>query len=98
MKREELNLVYDISQTFFTLLSFHERLNIAQHQFKQTTGGILILHRVSIHAGLIREVEALQMEVDLSEAVNNFDIARVDYISQIDLFKERLGIDLRDSV
>lgn len=50
------------------------------------------------NAGLIREVEALQMEVDLSAAVNNYDIARVDYSAQLALFKERLGIDLRDSI
>lgn len=97
LKREELNLVYDISQTFFTLLSYHERLNIAQLSLnKQQEAYTIAQNKYS--AGLIREVEALQMEVDLGEAVNNFDIARVDYSSQIDLFKERLGIDLRDSV
>jgi outer membrane protein TolC len=97
LKREELNLIYDISQTFFTLLSYHERLNIAQLSLNKQQEAYTIAQN-KYNAGLIREVEALQMEVDLSEAVNNFDIARVDYYSQIDLFKERLGIDLRDSV
>jgi len=60
-----------------------EAYNIAQNKFK---------------AGLIREVEALQMEVDLSEAINNYDIAKVDYVAQNALFKERLGINLNDSV
>ena len=97
LKREELDLVYEISQTFFTMLSYHERLNIAKLSLnKQQEAYSIAQNKYS--AGLIREVEALQMEVDLSEAVNNYDIARVDYISQIDLFKERLGIDLRDSV
>ena len=49
-------------------------------------------------AGLIREVEALQMEVDLSAAANNYDIAKVDYASQISLFKEKIGIELVDSI
>lgn len=97
LKREELNLVYDISQTFFTLLSFHERLNIAQMSLSRQQEAYDIA-KSKYNAGLIREVEALQMEVDLSEAKNNYDIARVDYSSQISLFKERLGIDLRDSV
>ena len=97
LKREELDLVYDISQTFFTLLSYHERLNIAQLSLNKQQEAFDIA-RNKYSAGLIREVEALQMEVDLSEAANNFDIARVDYSSQIDLFKERLGIDLHDSV
>ncbi|MCX6325300.1 MAG: TolC family protein [Bacteroidia bacterium] len=97
LKREELNLVYDISQTFFTLLSYHERLNIAQLSLEKQQEAYIIA-RNKFSAGLIREVEALQMEVDQSEAANNYDIAKVDYTSQIDLFKERLGIDLRDSV
>ncbi len=79
------------------MLSYHERLNIAQLSLnKQQEAYSIAQNKYS--AGLIREVEALQMEVDLSEAANNYDIERVDYSSQIDLFKERLGIDLRDSV
>jgi outer membrane protein len=97
LKREELNLVYDISQTFFTLLSYHERLNIAEQSMNKQKDAYEIA-RNKYSAGLIREVEALQMEVDLSESVNNYDIARVDYMSQIDMFKERLGINLSDSV
>ncbi len=97
LKRAELDLVYDISQTFFTLLSYHERLNIAQLSFNKQQEAFTIAQN-KYKAGLIREVESLQMEVDLSEAVNNYDIAKVDYSSQIDLFKERLGIDLRDSI
>lgn len=97
LKRAELDLVYDVSQTFFTLLSYHERLNIAeQSKIKQQEA--FEIARNKYNAGLIREVESLQMEVDLSESINNFDIARVDYLSQIDLFKERLGINLTDSV
>jgi len=97
LKREELNLIYDISQTFFTLLSFHEQMNIAQISLtKQQEAYTIAQNKFS--AGLIREVEALQMEVDLSEAINNYDIAIVDYTAQIALFKERLGINLNDSV
>jgi outer membrane protein len=97
LKREELNLVYDISQAFFTLLSYHERLNIAQLSQERQKEAFDIAQS-KYKAGLIREVESLQMEVDLGEAVNNLDLAKVDYSSQMNLFKERLGIDLRDSV
>ncbi|HUX55717.1 MAG TPA: TolC family protein [Bacteroidales bacterium] len=97
LKREELNLIYDISQTFFTLISYHERLNIAQLSMNKQNEAYNIA-RSKYNAGLIREVEALQMEVDLSEAVNNLDIANVEYSAQVELFKERLGIDLQDSV
>ena len=97
LKREELNLVYEISQTFYSLLSFTERLNIAKMSLnRQQEAYDIALSKYT--AGLIREVEALQMEVDLGEAVNNYDIARVNYTSQLGLFKENLGIDLQDSV
>jgi outer membrane protein len=67
LKREELNIVYEVSQTFYTLLSFSERLNIAMHSLnRQQEAYDIALSKYS--AGLIREVEALQMEVDLGEA------------------------------
>jgi outer membrane protein len=97
LKREELNLVYDISQAFFTLLSFHEQLNIAQLSLSRQQEAFDIAQS-KFKAGLIREVESLQMEVDLGEAKNNYDIAKVNHSSQVNLFKESLGIDLRDSV
>jgi outer membrane protein len=97
LKRAELDLVYDISQAFFTLLSFHERLNIAQLTLNRQQEAFDIAQS-KYKAGLIREVEALQMEVDLGEAMNNVDISKVDHSSQMNLFKERLGIDLKDSV
>jgi len=97
LKREELNLVYDISQEFFTLVSFHESMNIAQQSLDKQKEAFDIAQS-KYKAGLIREVEALQMEVDLSEAINNLDIAKVNYASQMKLFKETLGIELNDSV
>lgn len=97
LKREELNLVYDISQAFFTLLSYHERMNIAQLSLEKQKEAYEIA-RSKFSAGLIREVEALQMEVDLGAAENNSDIAKVNYSSQISLFKEKIGIELVDSI
>ncbi len=97
LKREELDLIYDISQAFFNLLSFYEQMNIALMSMNKQQEAYDIAQS-KFKAGLIREVEALQMEVDLSEAANNYDIARVDYFAQIALFKEKLGINLTDSV
>ena len=97
LKREELNLVYDVSQVFYYLLSYNERLNIAKMGLeRQQEAYNIALSKYS--AGLIREVESLQMEVDLNEAINNFDIAKVNYTSQVSLLKETLGISLKDSI
>ena len=49
-------------------------------------------------AGLIREVDALQMEVDLAEAQNNYDIANLNEVSAKNSFKELLGLNLNDSI
>ena len=97
LKREELNLVYSISQDFFNLISYHERMNIALISMNKQKEAYEIA-KSKFSAGLIREVEALQMEVDLSAAANNYDIATVDYQAQVRLFKENLGINLNDSV
>jgi outer membrane protein len=97
LKRAELDLVYEVSQSFFTLLSFHERLNIARISLDNQQEAFDIAQS-KYKAGLIREVDALQMEVDLSAAINNYDLAGVEYNAQNAQFKEDLGINLRDSV
>ncbi len=97
LKREELNLVYDVSQDYFNLLSYQERMNIARLSLEKQQEACNIAQS-KFKAGLIREVEALQMEVDLSESVNSFDMAKVDYAAQVRQFKENLGIRLRDSI
>jgi outer membrane protein len=97
LKRAELDLIYQVSQSFFTVLSFHERLNIARISLSNQQEAYDIAQS-KYKAGLIREVDALQMEVDLSEAINNYDIAGVDYNAQSSQFKEDLGLNLRDSV
>jgi outer membrane protein len=97
LKREELNLVYEVSLTFYTLLSFFESLNIARLSLERQQEAYDIAQSKFV-AGLIREVESLQMEVDLGEAMNNHDMAWFNYNSQLGLFKEYLGIDLRDSI
>jgi outer membrane protein TolC len=97
LKRAELDLVYNISQAFFTLLSYHERLNIARLTLQRQKEAYEIAQN-KFKAGLIREVEALQMEVDLGDALNSYDIANVNYLSQMTLFKEELGLELKDSI
>jgi outer membrane protein TolC len=97
LKREELNLVYDISQDYFTLLSTQERMHIAQLSLDKQREACSIAQS-KYAAGLIREVEALQMEVDLSAASNNYDMAMVDFAAQTRAFKQNVGIDARDSI
>jgi outer membrane protein TolC len=66
-----------------TLTYQREAYELAQNKYK---------------AGVIAEVEVLQMEVDLGEAINNHDIAIANRQSQANFFKQLLGISLQDSL
>jgi outer membrane protein len=97
LKREELDLVYNVSNAFYSLLSLQESERIAgtnlehQRETYQTA-------KNKYDAGLIREVDALQMEVDLAEAKNNYDMVVVNKTSAMNNFKNVIGIMFTDSV
>lgn len=97
LKRAELDLLYEISQAFYDLVSAMEQKNIALQAFKRQED-IFKITQQKYAAGLIREVEALQMEVDLGTAQNEFDISKVRFTNESNQFKHQIGIPLRDSV
>jgi outer membrane protein len=97
LKREELNLFYAVSNVFYNLLSVQKSTEIAQMDLDRQTEAYNIA-RNKYEAGLIREVDALQMEVDLAEAQNNYALAMVNAGSTMNIFKEVVGIELSDSV
>ncbi len=96
-KREELNLVYQVSSAYYNLLSLQRTMEIASLDLERQMEAFEI-SKNKYAAGLIREVDALQMEVDLAEAQNNYDIAILNEISAKNSFKELLGLDLNDSI
>ena len=97
LKRAELELLYEISFAFYEMVATKERKDIARQalEIQQEAYGIA---QDKFEAGLIREVESLQMEVDLGQAKNDYDIAEVDYKLQINYFKQQLGLSLQDSI
>ena len=97
LKREELNLVYQVSNAYYNLLSLQKSTEISNLDLDRQTEAFDISQK-KYEAGLIREVEALQMEVDLAEAQNNYDIAILNQESASNSFKELLGIGLSDSI
>jgi len=97
LKREELNLVYDVSRAFYNLLSVQKREEFAYSDLVRQTDAQEISKK-KFESGLIREVDALQMEVDLAEAQSNYDIAVLDKKSAANAFKQELGINLEDSI
>lgn len=97
LKRVELNLVYNVSSSFYRLLSNQKREEIARLNLERQKEAYEIAKN-KYDAGLIREVDALQMEVDLAEAQNNFDLSVIEVETAQNLFKELIGIELDDSV
>ncbi|MFA9388669.1 MAG: TolC family protein [Prolixibacteraceae bacterium] len=97
LKREELNLVYNVSNAFYQLLSLQKREDIARMNLERQQAAY-DMAKNKYDAGLIREVDALQMEVDLAEAQNNYDVSIVSSQASMNNFKEIIGISLHDSV
>lgn len=95
--RAQLDLEYQVAQSFYGLYSAIEKERIAKQTLEQQSDAYR-LARNKFKAGVIAEVEALQMEVDLGQARNNYDLARVDHRSRADALKQLLGIDLQDSI
>jgi outer membrane protein len=97
LAKDELDLVFDVSNAFYTLLSVQKREEIARMNLERQQDAYKTAKN-KFDAGLIREVDALQMEVDLAEAQNNYDMALVNQNSSMNNFKTIIGISLQDSV
>ena len=97
LRREELNLEYRVSSSYYSLLSQQRSTEIAKLDYERQTEANQIAQN-KYASGLIREVDALQMEVDLAEAQNSYEMALINQTSGLNSFKELLGIALSDSV
>src|ERR1035437_9490699 len=97
LKREELNLVYLVSSSFYNLLAQQKASEIASTNYDRQKEAYDISQN-KFKAGLIKEVEALQMEVDLAEAKNNYDLSIVNQGAALNAFKHLIGINFSDSV
>lgn len=97
LKRNELNLVYNVTNEFFQLISDQKSEEIARTNLERQREAYTIAKN-KFEAGLIKEVDALQMEVDLAEAQNNYDLAILNQSSSKNSFKEMIGLELTDSL
>ena len=86
-----------MTSAFYNLLSLQKSVEIAQLDFDRQKEAYTISQN-KYAAGLIREVDALQMEVDLAESKNNYELAIINQISSENRFKEILGLQFSDSV
>lgn len=97
LKRAELNLNYSVSSAFYRVLSVQKALEISKLNLERQQQAFDVATQ-KFKAGLIKEVDALQMEVDLAEARNSYDVAIINQTSSQNAFKELIGIEFSDSV
>jgi outer membrane protein len=97
LKRAELDLVYRVTQSFYNLLLVQKSEEIARMDLDRQSNAYEISQN-KFAAGLIREVDALQMEVDLAESKNNYDLSIVNVSSSMNYFKEIVGLNFTDSI
>ncbi len=97
LKREDLDLVYNVMSAFYNLLQMQKSRELSETNLqRQEEAYQLAKHKHD--AGLIKEVDVLQMEVDLAEARNNFEVSLINQQSVENSFKELIGLDISDSV
>ena len=97
LKRADLNIVYDVSSSYYRLLLLQKGAEISQMNLERQTEAYEI-SKNKFEAGLIREVENLQMEVDLAEAQNSYDMAMLELKSSSNSFKRLIGLELDATV
>jgi outer membrane protein TolC len=95
--RDQLNIIYEVTADFYTLYSATRRLEIAREDVAQQEQ-LFDLARKKFDAGLIPEVQALQVEVDLARSRNALLEAEGNASGAADQFKMTVGLQLSDSV
>ena len=93
----QLDIIYEITQAFYDFYSAQRSLEIAREAMVQQEQAHE-LARKKYEAGLIPEVEALQMEVALSRSRNQLLQAVGRMARHSDQLKLALGLSLDDSV
>ena len=96
-RRSQLDVVYLVTQTFFETYRAKRQKEIAEQNLRQQQE-LFDLATKKYQAGLIPEVEALQMEVDLAEAKNELLAAEGRLARSQDAFKQQIGLALSDNI
>ena len=97
IRRNELEVIYNVTQTFYDLYRATRSLEIAREDMKQQEEAYNLASK-KLSAGLIPEVEALQTEVDLAQSRNRVYSAESALNRQEDVFKQTVGMPLAEKI
>lgn len=96
-KRTRLNVIYEVTNSFFSLYQQTRICEIARETLEQQENAYE-LARLKFEAGLIPEVDALRTEVNLATARSNLLDAEARMQFQKELFKQQIGLELTDDI
>jgi outer membrane protein TolC len=89
----QLDMVYNVTAEFFAFLRAERSLEIAEAEVAQQEAASQLARR-KFEAGLIPEVESLQMEVDLAQSRNGLLAADGARARAADRFKNVVGVPM----
>lgn len=95
--RSELDLVYNVTNSFYRLYRNLQQYMINQEKVKRQSD-VYETTRNKFKAGLIAEVDAMQAEVELIQYQNDLKQSEGAFEEQDAAFKQLIGLDLNDSI
>ena len=93
----EQNLIYEVKVAFYNLYKLKEDVIITEEKVKQNEKSFKTAEN-KFKAGLIAEVEALQLEVDLASSRNDLLNSKRSFNEEVNNFKILLGIELNKDI
>ena len=93
----ERDIIYNVTSGFYNLHKAEKQVGIANEKVKQTESSYETASN-KFKAGLIAEVEALQLEVDLSSSKNEALFAERNYEEAKNNFKLLIGLSLDENI
>ncbi len=96
-KRSELDLVYQVTQSFYQLYRSDEQVRISREQLERQES-IYATTEAKFRAGLIAEVDAMQAEVEVIQSRNELEQAEGTYRERAAALKELIGLPFDTTV
>jgi len=91
--QSELDVIYNVTVGFYALYRAKENVSISEQKVQQNDESYQTASN-KLRAGLIAEVEALQLEVDLASSKNDLLNAERRYREELNDFKILIGVKL----
>lgn len=91
--RQRLQLEGQVIDDYYDLVQSVRELEIEEQRLAQSRANLELAQR-KFEVGLIAEVEALRLQVEMLQAEATYDQAQTDIESRRDLLRETLGLDV----